>query len=77
MAFTIARTSPTGTTKIYRNLDHASVVAIQVPQAETTNKWFARATGPNGEDYYVLDAVGYASRGACEAAIETALGIGG
>ena len=70
MPFTNARTSPTGTRKVYRNLDQATGVVAH----EHQGRWYARAEGANGE-YYFGDAAGYDDREAAETAIEDLLGI--
>ena len=70
-----ARPTATSTAKHYRNLERAeSVIAVQVTDASTSNKWFARAVDAKGAYYFILSTSGYADEAACQAAIETALG---
>lgn len=69
-----ARSGATTTAKHYRNLERAkSIAAVNVPDASTSNKWFAKAIFDDGEAF-ILSALGYADEAATQTAIETVLG---
>lgn len=64
-----ARTSPTGSTSTsFVNLERANFVVSE--QAGTN--WFAKVLLDSG-DCYILSNAGYASKAACDTAIDTLL----
>lgn len=69
--FASARTSPTGTSVRYVNLDRAnSVIAAE----HSDGRFYAKVLLDHG-DSWVGDDAGYDDAGDCNAAIETLLGI--